>query len=467
MKLLKIASFGFWLSFFFTLGNSAFAVSMNFGGNFRTEAAYYSKLGQDLTGSAPQKQYIRGRLLLTPSVVVDDHFSVKSQWSLLESGNFVPSMNNPAAGGQGGFVFGDPNTTELALNRAWLEWTSDFGVVRLGRMPVAWGYGLVWDAGSNLWDDYGSTLDRIEYRLHLGSIIGALAYSKPRKLSVLGHGNDADFFTVYLQYNNPESDVEGGVLFEKHNRSSGQPTDVTTGTGNPWQIPGNPFPLSTKAPATVTNNLLDVYLRKSLGYFTFGGEVAWLSGTSTDYNGTNNIATDLNGFAALGSLSYEYHKIKLFTELMYVSGDDDLTNTKSSAFILIHRNRQRGGLIFRELIGSPAVASGNNAGQGTFLAYGNTTAFSGFILFRPGFRVDWSPSWASGIEVLWVKKASTQSGEESGIGTEIDLGTDYSVYKNFDLGVAAAFLFPGKGVVPANTDTKMIFGFHTTASLKF
>lgn len=216
------------------------AASMNFSGSFRTEATSYTNLGQ--TSAKESKQFLMGRALLDPNLLIDDHFSIRSQWSLLTSPAFTPKATQPLGNGQGGFIFGDVQSASLSLNRAWLEWTSDFGVVRLGRVPISWGYGLTWDAGNQIWDDYQTTDDRLEYRLHLGNVIGALAYTKARKFSVLENTNDQEFYTAYLQYDNPELDVEGGIYFEKQTRST--PTIDATGpttSNNPFaQDPATP-----------------------------------------------------------------------------------------------------------------------------------------------------------------------------------------------------------------------------------
>lgn len=446
---------------------SGFSVSMNYTGQVRSQGVYYSKLGQDLPGTAPTKQFLETRFLLEPNLVIDDHFSIKSQWNLLSSPNLTPSSTNSLASGQGGYILGDPNVSTINLSRAWLEWTSDFGVLRVGRMPVSWGYGLLYDAGNGLWDNWQTTLDRLEYRLHLGHVIGALAYSKPRKLSVEGNVNDSEYYTVYLQYDNPEMDVEGGLLYEKQARASGQSADLmgTSATpANHLKLPaaypaGNVYPLSSNTPYPKSNNVLDVYLKKTFGYFSLGGEASWLTGEAFDYNG-NSIKDDLNAFGLMANVAYEYHKVKLFTEFVYASGDASLED-HLRGFVLLHRNRSPGFIFGRELLGP---YSANGVGLGTPVAYGNSGSYSGVYYFRPGFRIDWSPAWASGLEVVIAKKTVVQTGEESHLALEFDLGTDYSVYKNFDLGMTLGLLFPGKGITP---DPKTVFGFRTTASLKF
>ncbi|MFM8268798.1 MAG: hypothetical protein ACKN9V_01305 [Pseudomonadota bacterium] len=455
--------------FFLIANQPAFSASMNFSGSFRTEATSYTNLGQ--TAGKESKQFILGRALIDPNLLIDDHFSIRSQWSLLTSPAFTPLATQPLGNGQGGFVFGDVRTASLNLNRAWLEWTSDFGVVRVGRVPISWGYGLTWDAGNRIWDDYQTTDDRLEYRLHLGNVIGALAYTKARKLSVLENSNDQEFYTVYLQYDNPELDVEGGIYFEKQARS----TPLNSATGGPINgnlgESSNPFgqagssPLASKTPYPKNNNAVDVYLKKTTGRFTFGGEVTWLSGKAYDVGG-DGIEDDLNAFGAMGNITFAYHKVKAFTEVVYASGDKNINDSSSTAFSLIHLNRARPGLILgRELLGQ---YHGDTVGQGNLLVYGKDGSYSGLFFVRPGFRVDWSPSWASGVEVVIARKAAGQDGENANLGWELDLGTDYNVYKNFDLGLNVGFAFPGDGIlVPSGGEHKNIFAVRTTAALKF
>lgn len=450
----------------FLIALQAFPVSVNFGGNFRSEGDYFTNLTQGYNNDFSKKQFIRGRFLVDPNIVVDDHFSVRSEWSLLESPNITPSIK-PLGTGMGGFVYGDPTTNSLVLNRAWLEWSSDFGVVRLGRMPFSWGYGLVWDAGG-VWDDYGTTLDRLEYRLHLGHIVGALAYSKPRKKSVWGHKNDADFFTFYLQYDNPEADVEGGVIYEKQTRSNAQ--GVELGTSNPNNYYTDSY-LGQNTPYPLNNNVVDLYLRKTVSYFTLGGEVSWMTGEANNYKNALGKNANLNGLAATLNATYEYHKLKAFLEFLYASGDSNLNNDELTGFVSLHPNRRAGFILGRELLGkySGVGTDPGNVGNGSMVVYGNQDSFSGIYFFRPGLRIDWSPSLSSGLEVVYAEKASVQSGENRALGTEIDLGTDYSVYKNFDLGVNVGVLFPGKGLLSSMglDTTYTVFGFRTTASLKF
>ncbi len=455
-----------------TLGLVAFcgiahSATVNFSGHFRGEATSYNHLGLGLGGNQ-SKTFLGSRALLNPNLVIDDHFSIKSQWSLLTSPFLTPNATQPLGGGQGAWIMGDPRTAGLVLGRAWMEWTSDVGVFRLGRMPVSWGYGVVYDAGDGIWDDFQSTLDRLEYRLHLGYVVGALAYSKGRKMSVLGNDDDQEFYAAYLRYDNPEVEVEAGLLFEKQKRAPGQGAGLLI--NSPYTQPstvaaGAPalnYPLAIKTPWPVDNNLLDLYIKKTTGGFTYGGEVAWINGNSTDFDG-DGAFDKLNAFGILLNGSYSFRKVKAFLEFIYATGDANLSDQELGGFVLMHRNRRPGLILGRELLGP---AYGNNVGQGTPFAYGANGSFSGMMYFRPGVKIDWTSTISSAVELVVARKAVVAGGESSDLGIELDVSGEYAVYKNFRLGIDFGVLAPGAGLGGA-AGAGAPFAIRSTASLSF
>ncbi len=442
----------------------AFAASINFTGNFRTEADLFSHLDLGVGNIPSSKAFLSARALLEPKLIIDDHFTLNSQWSLLTSPGLTPSGSSygPMGAGQGGYIFGDTNTAGLYLNRVWLEWTSDFGVVRVGRMPISWGYGLIWDSGNEIWDDFQTTYDRLEYQLHFGHLIGAIAYSKPRKLSTLGNTNDQDFYTVYIRYDNPEQDVEAGVLFQREIRSSSQNNDLKT-VANPLYMPpvsGYTMPpLSQNAPYALANNVVDIYFKKTMDYFTFGAEIGWLQGTATDF-------ASMNAFGGMLNVTYENHKVKAFLDFLYASGDANLGQGHMNGFVELNRNRRPGLILGQELLGNYANG-GAQMGSPLYYGYGSNV-FSGVYYLRPGFRFEWSETWASGVEVIFAQKAAVASGDPTNLGLEVDLGTDHSFYKNFDMGITFGYLFPGSGLLgPGAGSPTGVFAVRTTGAVKF
>ncbi len=257
-------------------------------------------------------------------------------------------------------------------------------------------------------------------------------------------------------------------MYERQVRSPSQAGTLST-TGNPLYINPAALPaasasrpaLSNTSPYPLSNNLFDIYFRRTLGYFTIGGEGTWISGNAVNING-NNIEDSLNAFGLMFNVSYNYHDTKTFLNFLYASGDSNYNADHMNGFALLHRNRRPGLILGRELLGtyhSSAIQHGSP------LYYGGPNSFSGIMYFQPGFRWDWSTSWASGLELVIARKAAAPAGEEKHLGVEIDVSTEHEFYKNFDVNVNLGYLFPGKGIT--GSAGQGAFGFRTSATVKF
>jgi len=453
--------------------SSVWGASIGFEGSVRTEANFYNKLALSDAGVDNSKKYILSRMLLEPSIVVDDHFTVYSQWNLLSTLNppgsptttLTPGVSTGIGTSQSGYIFGDQTAAGLVLSRAWLEWNFDFGVLLVGRMPFSWGYGVIWDSGG-IWDDFQTTLDRLVYRIHLGNVTGAFAYTKPLKGSVLGNSNDQDFYMVFLEYDNPEMEMKFGAVYERQIRTPPQQAILSSSGGGPPNMPiivG--VPGLTTVPFPLNNHVLDLYIQKTMRRFTFGGEVSWITGDAIDYDG-GGAADSLSAFAVFANITYEYHKFKAFLDFLYATGDDALGNGELSGFVLLHRNKRPGLILGRELLGTsfgPALQ--DSVGLGSLVAYGSGTTYSGVIYLVPGVTIEWAQGWTTGVEVIWARKAAEVAGMSKALGLEIDVATDYRVYKNAVLGLAFGVLIPGDGL--GVTGPQGPFAIRGTLGLEF
>ena len=155
----------------------------------------------------------------------------------------------------------------------------------------------------------------------MGHVIGALAYSKSRKGSVLGSNNDEDIISIFLRYDNPESEFEFGAMYEKQIRSTSQQAAFqTAATSASLGL----SPLMTSAPHPLTHSVIDAFAKKSIKHFTFGGEITWLTGNSVDFNGDGGL-DNLNALGLLLSTSYDFHDVRVFLDFLYAGGDENLT----------------------------------------------------------------------------------------------------------------------------------------------
>ncbi len=111
---------------------------------------------------------MRGRF--EPEINVADKFLVKSSIDVLDGVVWGDNENLAATP----MFAANPSTTlpdgsqvdALELRRLWVEWTTQFGLLRIGRQPSHWGMGLLANSGDGFDDDFGdnhggSTYDRI------------------------------------------------------------------------------------------------------------------------------------------------------------------------------------------------------------------------------------------------------------------------------------------------------------------
>jgi uncharacterized protein (TIGR04551 family) len=130
------------------------------------------------------------RFRLEPTLNVSEHVRVKSQIDLLD--NYVLGSSNsalyddpnspypvPFYGSSRVVSTSDPRTDRPAISpkRAWAEVQTPVGLLGFGRMPSEWGMGILANAGGGIDDDFGDTVDRIQFALPpVSTPIGRLTF---------------------------------------------------------------------------------------------------------------------------------------------------------------------------------------------------------------------------------------------------------------------------------------------------
>ncbi len=118
------------------------------------------------------------RLRLEPTLNVSEHVRVRAQIDVLDNYVLGSSTSNlyddpaspypvPFYGSSRAVLQNDPRADRPAVSpkRAWAEVQTPVGLLSFGRMPSEWGLGILTSAGSGIDDDYGDTVDRIQFAL--------------------------------------------------------------------------------------------------------------------------------------------------------------------------------------------------------------------------------------------------------------------------------------------------------------
>jgi hypothetical protein len=263
------------------------ALDLDWAGQFRAEANWVRNYANAAPG-ADEGYAIRSGgntsahfqtlfMRLMPKVTVDDNVYLNSElW-----------LGSPTLG-----LFGDsvPYTldrrqyystfsrgADVSAQRLWVDVITDFGTVQVGRAPLHWGLGLLWNSGDGLWDRYQSTGDTVRLIAKFGSFSFIPAYTKystglgiggacldpaatPACNTVGSNGSLTDY-SLGFRFENPDDDFEAGLNFIRRLAGAEQTQyPVFGGTGG------------------FAYNTFDLYAKKRLGKFSFGAEVPIVSG---------------------------------------------------------------------------------------------------------------------------------------------------------------------------------------------
>jgi hypothetical protein len=156
---------------------SAHATELIWDGHYRSRADLYSSLSlsDENAQSEGLSSYLDHRLLLQPTWHLTNRVRIHSQLDLLRGvpwGSEIVAGTDPVSGDSISPLLGSTvqsTTTDdegatlynLAVTRVWSEVDTPVGVVKFGRMPLHWGSGMVWNAGTDFASEYGDTMDRI------------------------------------------------------------------------------------------------------------------------------------------------------------------------------------------------------------------------------------------------------------------------------------------------------------------
>jgi uncharacterized protein (TIGR04551 family) len=141
-------------------------------------AGRYLFPGERGAGSAETLAGANMRLRIEPTLNVSEQVRVRAQIDLLDNYAFGSSdgaaFDSPGSpfpvplyGSSRAFVGDDLHVDRapILVKRAWGEVQTPVGLLSFGRMPAGWGLGILQNAGAGLDDDYGDTVDRIQFAL--------------------------------------------------------------------------------------------------------------------------------------------------------------------------------------------------------------------------------------------------------------------------------------------------------------
>ena len=496
-----------------SLFKNAHALELDWSGQFWSEFNYIKNYSMDSSSQGASVDsarsdkggyYIRGGgvsdatfqslfLRLRPKLIVNDNIYIKSEWWVGDPifgmfGNAVPYSSD-----QHLFYSNQSRGSSITAQRFWGEFVSDVGTFQVGRVPLHWGLGVVWNSGDNLWDRYMSTGDGVRWIAKFGSfsfipsfIVNSSGNTVGGSCSVdvngvcqsgVGSGSVNDY-SLILKYENVEDELEGGVNVLKRIGGAGQ--DAASGT----LVPG------TNLVAGGLNSITyDLFLKKKFNRLTLSAEVPWTpSGTvgSSNYSSLA-LATELD-WKALDSTHFTL-------KAGYAPGQAS-TSTESlgtyGAFYF-NPNYHIGMILFNyalanfadpQTLNNPAL-NPNQLGSpynnpivnATYAALGSQYKPSDKWTLKPAVIYAVAPQTAKAGNYFvntWNKKIfknNAGADQSSSLGWEFDLGVSFQWDDYFQFTWDNGVFFPGQFFAFSNTAkpnaTHPVFGTSLRVGVNF
>ncbi len=479
----------------FTMAPAAQAITLDWSGYFRADHTFMHNYQMNMAAPGYSNafyggEYIKGEgkktttissmfMKLKPKALVNDNIIVRSEWNIGDPvagffGRGIPreDRNNPLSTGK--------DSMSITMARLWLDTHTDFGTLQVGRAPMHWGNGVIFDSGDDANDRYQSTSDTIRLVSKFGYLSLMPLYAKNsfgrnaagsqnvNTGGVLVGSDDVTDYGLGLKYDNPEEDLEGGALFYKRNANDAQTS---------YYYPGGSATYTSGTAAGMNLKLIDFYIKKSWTRFEIGAEIPIYSGSIGDVNGVNS-RNDYKATAitAEGALKFDTwrHSFKLGTvpgQAPTTSGAANRGKTFSAMYL--HRNYKLGHIMFGYNLGGFGGANPDSVPAGTspttsVSPYDAAITNAKYLMLSTEKKWEqWSMSlgfvYAQANQTAltgkdaynhrtrtWFTSVSDQSKD---MGYEVDFGTKYNWDDNVTFSGDIGVFFPGKYFKYVNSAT--------------
>ncbi len=494
------------------VASSASAMDLDWGGQFRTEAHWLNNPTMTNTYNADPDRvgkggyYIPGTgsnwaifqpvfLRLKPKVIVNDNISIKSEFWVGDPIYGVYGSGVPYGRDQRGFNSTYNRGSTISAQRFWGEYVSDIGTVQLGRAPMHWGLGLVWNNGDGLWDRYQSTGDTVRMVSKFGAfsfVPSYVKYSIGNSLSgsclptsplggctSVGYNPTVSDYSVAIKYENLDEELEGGVNFIRRIAGAAQdPNGGLLGYGDTKWASGD----SAGRAVSMRYNTFDLFARRKFSFVTLGAEVPIVMGML----GEKEYKT------AAGALESQF-KIGSAWEAFLKGGlapgqpsGGSLDPNRWHAFYfnpnyrvaLIMFNYQLANLGGPNTLNNPV-----NSASTLRSPYDNPITNAAYLNWGGSFRTDkWNfhTNWALATARetangqgyffnTWTRQNVANAGgqkQESWLGWEMDYGATFHWDESFVFGGDFGFFFPGSYYRFSNTSKQNAVGFVFASVIK-
>lgn len=408
---------------------SASAAEVVWDGHYRARGQYFNSLS--LSNTNPNAEgaaaLIDHRLRLQPGWLMSDKVGLFTQLDLLPYtmwGDEAIQFSDPALGDDPILLTGavQPPTTDedgstlqnIRVTRAFAEVHTGAGQLRFGRMPVEWGSGMLLNAGNAANQEFGDTVDRIQFTGRAGQVYlqGGLETNAEQ---FVNEDDDVWSVTGSLLYQTEQAGIGIYNIYRRYDYD-----DETFGM----------YTLDFWAAATAGPLELETEFVAQIGRGDLG-------------DGLNDAS--INAFGAMIDAGYTLDRIRVGLSGGLATGDKDTTDDNFKTFTF-DRDFNQTLFLFEEPMPTltPTVSNDNNAGRDTGAAR-TGYALSNALYVRPRVGYVISDQLTVDVSYFLAQAAALPEAQadDKGYGSEIDARVVFRPFEHFVFDGTVGVFLPG------------------------
>jgi hypothetical protein len=410
---------------------SASGAELLWDGHYRARGQYFNSLSladsEGNNNSEGAAALIDHRLRLQPGWLMSDKVGLFAQLDLLPYtmwGHEAIQFSDPALGDDPLILTGavQPPTTEdgastlqnIRVTRAFAEIHTGAGQLRFGRMPVEWGSGMLLNAGNAANQEFGDTVDRIQFTGRAGQVYlqGGLESNAEQ---FVNQGDDVWSVTGSLLYKTEQAGVGFYNIYRAYNYDD------------------ESFGMYT----------LDIWGAAQSGPLSLETEFVAQIGRGDLGDGVNDA--QINAFGAMIDAGYAFDRIRVGLGAGLATGDKDTTDDNFKTFTF-DRDFNQTLFLFEEPMPTltPTVSNDNNAGR-DYGAARTGYALSNAVYLRPRVGYTVSDELTVDVSYFFAQAAALPDDEadDKGYGSEIDAHVVYRPFEHFSFDGTIGVFLPG------------------------
>lgn len=469
----KMKKFTLILSLIFFSQISLASVDVYWKGNYSLEGNYLNSvdLGNEVDGD---KAYLNHRIFIQPELIFFEGLSFHGGLDVLNgTGSLPPShrlgqiLGGDLEAGSGSYVSDVPapfldrqlqKSRWINLSEAYLKYSHTHGELRVGRIPLEFGYGAFFNAGHALFDHWYSNRDGIAYKFTIGSLMFEPYFGF--LTDPMSEGGETTEYGLKFNFHVEDTGLDLGALLLFRHIPKGQNTNDALGA-------------NFGAASTESYGL---YYNKKLKNMRYGFE-ALFQGGDVGLNAAGEEVS-LKGYGLAAEFEWNLKDFDLFLKAGAASGEDSNPNSISS--VAFHKNYDLGLILFNHPLGASSYDPLNTNARGrrgslSETEYGaakvvDTESISNAYYIAPSFSYNFDRAWSlqTTLVTAWLEESNfSYANVSSYLGSEIDLTLTYKPTENITHRTTVGFFMPGAAFDWGSFNSKNCFGATTGLGINF